>query len=139
MFELNWRHDGRRIVVPVSVLPPAPANDLRGISGSALLDTGSTTSGITGAVAQALGLIGRGKRPLSSAQGEGQAERHLFRIALWPKRQEDEPPTFPFIFEEVIGFELTNSFQFEALIGMDILRYCDFQMQRDGRCTLRCG
>jgi hypothetical protein len=138
MLRIEWRRDQRRIVIPVSILAPAPASDLTGVQGRALLDTGSTTSGITKSVASTLGLVGRGKRPLGSAQGEGQAERYLFRIGVAP----DTPagaPAFPFIFEEVIGFELSNSFQFEALIGMDILNQCDFVMERDGRCSLQFG
>jgi len=48
-------------------------------------------------------------------------------------------PDYPFLFEEVIGIELTNTFDFDALLGMDILRQCDFSMNRDGRCSLRFG
>ena len=90
-------------------------------------------------MAEKLGLIGRGKRPIGSAQGEGQAERYLFRIGLKPERPGDSAPAFPFVFDEVIGFELANSFQFEALLGMDILARCDFTMRRDGVCILRFG
>ena len=139
MSEIEWRHDGRRLSIPVQILAPSPANDLAGVQGSALVDTGSTISGITRRVAEGLGLRGIGKRPLSSAQGEGQAERYLFRVGLMPARGGNEPPSFPFIFEEVIGFELTNNFQFEALLGMDILRQCDFAMDRSGRCSIRFG
>jgi len=39
----------------------------------------------------------------------------------------------------VSGFELAGSFQFEALLGMDILGECDLVMRRDGSCTLRFG
>jgi hypothetical protein len=138
MLAIDWRHDGRRIVVPISIFAPAPSNELTGVHGSALLDTGSTTSEITKSVAASLGLVGRGKRVLASAQGEGQAERYLFRVGLWPDRA-DAAPAFPFLFEEVIGFELANSFQFQALLGMDILRRCDFSMDRSGGCRLRFG
>ncbi len=48
-------------------------------------------------------------------------------------------PAFPYVFEEVIGFELTNNFQFEALIGMDILRQCDLSLLRSGLCKLSFG
>jgi hypothetical protein len=133
---IEWRHDGRRIVLPVIILPPDPATDLNGIEAVALLDTGSTTSGITPRIARALDLTKRGKRPLGSAQGEGQAERYLFRVGLKPPL---EQPTFPYIFGDVSGFELSDSFQLGALIGMDILRECDFEMRRDGLCRLRFG
>jgi hypothetical protein len=133
---IEWRHSGRRIVLPVSILAPQPSTDLGGFNGLALLDTGSTTSGITPKVARNLSLAGRGKRPLSSAQGEGQAERYLFRIALTPPT---DGPTFPYVFDDVSGFELTDSFQLDALIGMDILSQCDFEMQRNGLCRLHFG
>jgi hypothetical protein len=139
MLEIDWRREQRRLVIPVLILAPSPAGDLTGVEGQALIDTGSTTSGITKAVASTLGLVGRGKRPLGSAQGEGQAERYLFRIGLKAGPTAEAEPSFPFIFEEVIGFELTNNFQLEALLGMDILGQCDLAMRRDGRCLLRFG
>ena len=103
-----------------------------------MLDTGSTTSGITQRVARALNLVRRGKRPLGSAQGEGQAERYLFRIGL-PASGPADAPRFPFIFEDVEGFELVDSFRLDALIGMDVLNQCDFQTGRDGLCRLTFG
>ena len=133
---IDWQHDGRRIVLPVLILPPEPSTDLSGYEGRALLDTGSTTSGITPRVARQLHLTKRGKRPIGSAQGEGQAERYLFRIGL--PFQEDGP-AFPFIFEGVSGFELAESFQLDGLIGLDILRRCDFSMDRVGHCRLQFG
>ena len=81
MLRVDWQHDRRRIIIPVTILPPTPASDLTGMHGHALLDTGSTTSDVTQATAEALGLVELGKRPLGSAQGLGQAERYLFRIA----------------------------------------------------------
>jgi hypothetical protein len=138
MPEIEWSREQRRLVLPVLIPAPTPANVLEGMAGRALVDTGSTTSGVTRRVAGELGLVGRGKRPIGSIQGEGQAERYLFRIGLTPHR-DDSPPAFPFIFEEVPGFELGNSFQFEALLGMDILERCDFSMRRDGRCILSFG
>ena len=133
---IEWRNDGRRILLPVVILAPTPSTDLTGFEGLALLDTGSTTSGVTARVAGSLGLAKRGKRPLGSAQGEGQAERYLFRIGVQPNT---EAPVFPFVFDDIIGFELSDSFQFEALLGMDILRQCDFAMSRTGRCSLQFG
>lgn len=102
-----------------------------------MVDTGSTTSAVTPRVVKALTLQQLGKRPLGSAQGEGQAERYLFRIAF--DTPDSTVPEFPFLFEEVIGFELTDSFQFDALIGMDILRQCDLLIRRDGFCRLSFG
>ena len=100
----------------------------------ALIDTGSSVSGVASKLAKSLGLVGLGKRPLKSAQGEGQVERYAFRIGLTP-----ENPGFPFVFEEVIGIELTNAFEFTALIGMDILAQCDLTLERSGRCEICFG
>ncbi len=64
------------------------------------------------------------------------AERYIFRVGLNPAT---DAPAFPFVFPEIVGFELSDSFQFEALIGMDILRQCDFSMARSGMCRLTFG
>jgi Aspartyl protease len=133
---IEWRHGGRRIVLPISILPPEPAFDLTGIAGIALVDTGSTTSAVTPRVVKALGLRPLGKRLLGSAQGEGMAERYIFRVGL---HSADEAPTFPYIFPEIVGFELSDSFQFEALIGMDILGQCDFSITKSRTCRLTFG
>jgi hypothetical protein len=133
---IEWQHDGRRILLPVLILRPTPSSDLTGYEGSALVDTGSTTSGITPRVARQLDLPRRGKRPLGSAQGEGQAERYLFRLAF---QLPTENPAFPYVFEDVIGFELAETFLFDVLVGMDVLRHCDFTMLRRGTCSLAFG
>jgi hypothetical protein len=133
---IEWRHDGRRLVVPVVILPPEPTSILTGVEAAALLDTGSTTSAITRRIAKGFGLQPLGKRPLGSAQGLGQAERYLFRIGLRPPI---DGPAFPFLFDEVSGFELSDSFELDALIGMDILKQCDFSMRRARACSLTFG
>lgn len=134
---IEWRHDQRRLIIPIIVQSPLPSFSSDGYQGTALVDTGSTISAVTPRVVRALLLPQLGKRPLSSAQGEGQAERYLFRFAL--QTSTNNAPAFPFMFEEVIGFELTDSFQFDALIGMDILSQCDFEMLRNGMCRLTFG
>ena len=82
MFHLECSNDRRRIILPVVILKPEPVTDLDGYKAMALLDTGATTTGITPRVIDALGLLSFGKRPLGSAQGDGQADRYLFRIGL---------------------------------------------------------
>jgi hypothetical protein len=59
---IEWRHDGARLVVPVTVYPPLTGAMLEGVAGRALIDTGSTTTGITARIAQPLGLRSIGKR-----------------------------------------------------------------------------
>lgn len=133
---IDFRHDGCRIVLPVLILEPSPSASFEGHRGFALLDTGSTATGVTRRVAKAMGLVGRGKRPIGSAQGEGQAERYVFRVGV---HGDDDAPTLPYVFDDVIGFELVDSFRFDALIGMDILRLCDFEFRRDGSGMLVVG
>lgn len=118
----------------MEILAPEPVTDLTSVAARALLDTGSTTSGVTSGIADQLRLPRLGKRPLGSAQGEAQAERFLFRVAL---RLPDAP--LPFVFNEIMGFEVRDGFAFNALIGMDILGQCDFEMRRDGSCRLAFG
>jgi hypothetical protein len=132
---IEWRRERRRILLPVIVLAPYPVTDLTGVEATALIDTGSSVSGIASQLAQELGLAGLGKRPLKSAQGEGQIERYAFRIGL----RANDDSAFPFVFEEVIGIELTSAFNFNALIGMDILGHCDLSLDRSGRCLLAFG
>ena len=133
---IEFEHDGSRLVVPVLILAPSPSTSFEGFQGNALLDTGATATGITKKVAQALNLMPRGKLPMGYAQGEGQAERFLFRVGL---HGAGHSPTLPYVFDDVIGFELANSFRFDALIGMDILGKCDFEMLRSKKCSLSFG
>lgn len=139
MSVIEWTRERRRILIPALVLAPYPATDLKGAEAIALLDTGSSVSGVALRVAETLKLARLGKRPLTSAQGQGQVERYAFRIGFRADSGEKDQPAFPFVFEEVIGIELTNAFEFDALIGMDILGQCDFEMRRDRLCRLCFG
>ena len=133
---IEWKRERRRILLPIVILRPYPVTDLSGADAIALIDTGSSVSGVAKALAQSLSLVGLEKRPLKSAQGEGQVERYAFRVGMRP---DDAELAFPFVFEEVIGIELTDAFEFNALIGMDILAQCDFTSDRQAVCSLRFG
>jgi len=50
-----------------------------------------------------------------------------------------DPPTFPFLFDDVVGFELRDNFHLDMLLGMDVLNQCDFSMNRSGVCRLIAG
>ena len=135
---IEWRHDNRQPIISVSILAPEPLTNFTEHEVPALLDTGSTTSGITKRVANELGLVGIGKRPLVSARHDDQVERFVFRIGLRASAA-SSAPTIPFVFDAVIGFELRAGFRFEALLGMDILSQCDLSMSRVGQCRLTFG
>jgi hypothetical protein len=138
MSVLRWTRERHRILLPVQILPPFPVSVLTGVDATALVDTGSSISGIALGLAEKLGLRRLGKLPLKSAQGLGQVERYAFRVGLRVGGA-DQSPSFPFVFDELVGIELTNTFEFNALIGMDVLNRCDFSMERTGRCSLRFG
>lgn len=135
MSVIRWTREDRRVLLPILILAPYPITDLSGVGATALVDTGSTVSGVAKRVAERLQLAKLGKRPLTSAQGQGQVERYAFRVGL----STGESPAFPFVFDEIIGIELTNTFDFDALIGMDVLKQCDFTMSRDRSCSLVFG
>jgi hypothetical protein len=136
MSHTEWAHDRRRLLLPIKIFPPTPIATFDGVTATALVDTGSTTSGISTAIAAALQLVRRGKRPLGSAGGEFQAERYLFRVGIEQVLSSSATPAFPYIFDDVMGFELIGSGQFDALIGMDILGLCDLHVSREGRARL---
>jgi hypothetical protein len=139
MPSIEWRRERRRILLPIQILPPFPVTELTGVDAIALIDTGSSISGIAVGLADKLGLEALGSRPLVSAQGRSQVERYSFRIGLPVGPPSGAVPSFPFVFPEVVGMELTNAFQFNALVGMDVLGQCDFTTERAGRCRLGFG
>lgn len=131
--ELRWRRTGSRILLDLLILRPDPPNDLTSVPVRALLDTGASACGVSSSVARHLDLPIIGKEPIVTAGGLIQAERYLLRVGL----QLDEP--FPFIFDDIVGFELADHDAFQAVLGMDVLARCDFEMHRDGTCRLRAG
>jgi hypothetical protein len=135
MSQISWRHDGRRILLPVIVLKADDPFDMTHVAAQALVDTGATASGIDEKLAAQLGLRTSGKRPLHSAQGQGHAERYVFRIGIFPD-DHDPATNLPYVFQDIYGFGLKGSEYFDVLIGMDILRQCDFSMTRDGLCRI---
>lgn len=136
---IEWRHDGSRLVVPVIVYPPQTGTTFEGIAGQALIDTGSTTTGVTARIADQLGLRSIGKRLISTVGGEKHIDRFIFRVGLEGQAADSDAPTFPYIFEEVVGFELLDSFSFDVLLGMDILRQCELLIAPGNRCRLTFG
>lgn len=139
MPSIEWRRERRRILLPIQILRPLPITELTGADAIALIDTGSSVSGIASGLAEKLGLKSLGRRPLVSAQGQSQVERYSFRVGLPAGSSSGIVPSFPFVFAEVVGMELTNAFEFNALIGMDVLGQCDFTTERAGRCRLGFG
>jgi hypothetical protein len=138
MFHIEGIHDKRRIVTAIAIRPPDAGTDLNHLPGRALVDTGESTSGIKARVARRLGLRSTGKRTMMGLHGEGHVDQCIFQIGFIPDARE-YPNTLPFYFDEVDGFELKDSFQFDALIGMDILCQCDLAIYRNKRWRLSFG
>lgn len=126
----EWRRTGRRILLDLLILRPDPPNDLTSVSVRALLDTGASSCGIARDIATRLDLPSIGKQPIFTAGGLIQSERYLFRVGF------PQESSFPFIFDDITGFELTDTSAFQAVLGMDVLSHCDFTMRRDGSCSL---
>ena len=75
------------------------------------------------------------------ARGVQQVERYVFRVGLTSTADLGQP-IFPFVFDETLGFELSDTTslpdgrRLDAVVGMDVLSRCDFRLGRDGWCEL---
>ncbi len=134
MPELEWRHDRRRIQLPLSVLKPFPPSALTSVDATALLDTGATISGVSRWIMKSLNLPTIGKRPISTANGLLQTDHVAFRIGI-----RDDREALPFVFDDVMGFTFADTQSFDVVLGMDILNGCDLRILRDGTCRLAFG
>lgn len=61
----------------------------------------------------------------------------LFRIGLVPQGNSENG--LPFVFAETDGFRIRSSMGFDVILGMDVLRQCDFGMRRTGDWQLSFG
>lgn len=136
MLQIDGKHDGRRFVIPVRIFGADNFTDMTSVEAMALVDTGATVSGIDTSLASELDLRPIGKKPIFTAHGIAQIDHYLFRVGVYPDGPQQP---YPFIFPEVMGLALNGSEHFTALIGMDILRQCDFSMGRDQNCRLTFG
>lgn len=134
MSHYEWTRDGNRILLEIIILRPGDGADLTSVSATAILDTGATTSGVSTMIARNLALPAMAKRPINTANGLLQARRYLFRVGL-PQAASNAP----FVFDDILGFELNDGIAWPVLIGMDILARCDFSIRRDGSCSLAFG
>jgi len=136
MLEFSWPTFYGKPLIDILILPPA-AHDFRSVAAKALVDTGATTSAITASIAEELELPVIGKRPVASAHGEQQADRYLFRVGLPLERAGRPESPFPYILDDVEGFEIRSGFQFNALLGMDVLSRCELIVNHGRTCVMR--
>jgi hypothetical protein len=95
-----------------------PPSDFTHVAAVALVDTGSTVSGIGPRLIAELGLESHQKRRLKSATEERFVPYFLFRLGLWP---DGDRSALPFIFDGLDGFGRSRSSDFEVILGMDVL------------------
>jgi hypothetical protein len=127
--------DGRQIILSIAVLGSDNPTDLTFINASALLDTGATVSGIGPRIISELGLESHGKRPLGSATEIRMVNYFMFRLGIFS--QPEQP--LPYIFRELEGFGWPEPKSFDVILGMDVLKQCDFSMDRKGSWSLAFG
>jgi Aspartyl protease len=139
---VEWRHSGRNLIVPVAVMPDAGSdNAFDSIRVDGLLDTGATTIGIRGDVADRLALTPQGQRRVETANGPIWAREYILRLGLVPGNYRD--PAFdpnavlPYVFERhFVAFELQRGFAYPLLVGMDVFGLCDLHVLRDGNARI---
>jgi hypothetical protein len=128
------RHD-QKILLTVSILASENPTDLTCLEAVALLDTGSTVSGLGPKVISELGLESYGKRLLGSATDLRMVDYFIFRIGLFGRAD----AKIPYVFPELDGFGWPEPKRFDVILGMDVLSQCDFRMNRAGQWQLAFG
>jgi gag-polyprotein putative aspartyl protease len=131
---LKGRHDGRKILLPVAILRSDNPTDLTHVRGTALLDTGATTSALSPQIIEQLNLQTFEKRPLIVATEDRLVDYYLFRIGFFI-----EGNPLPYVFAETDGFGMRTSNSFDVILGMDVLRQCDLNIGRSGSWELTFG
>lgn len=141
MPQVEWRHDGQRLRLPLAIFPSI--TEQTGQSADliwGIIDTGATATGIRQDVVDRLGMLIKGKRRVFTANGDMIANEHLFRVGFYPGRY-DEAVEIPqsalphVLADEILGYALHPNFSVAAIIGMDIIASCDLQIRRSGRVT----
>jgi Aspartyl protease len=139
---VEWRHSGRSLIVPVAILPDADSpNAFDTVRTDGLVDTGATTTGIRGDIADRLGLVAQGQRRVETANGPIWAREYVVRIGLIPGdycgANFDPDAVLPFVFERhFVVFELLRGFTYPVLVGMDVIARCDLHVLRNGTARI---
>ena len=110
----------------------------------ALIDTGATGTGVRPDIAAKLHVRGRGRRLVSTANGDMLVPEFRLRLGFYPgffnSQASASSATMPTILDfGVNAHALREGFAYALLIGMDILSKCDFSMDRSGSCSLAFG
>ena len=136
MAEINWRHEGKRLVLPVAVLPSLVADNSHALDlTEALIDTGATGTGLRPDVAYRLGIQGRGRRRVLTANGDILVPEYRIRLGFYAGSYESEAQApsgeMPYILDlGLLAHALHEHFPYAMLIGMDVLQHCDLSILR---------
>ena len=123
-------------MLPVAILRSDNPTDLTHASGTALLDTGATSSAIGPQIIEKMQLRPYSKRPVVVATEQRLVDYYFFRVGLFT---DDAAAPIPYVFAETSGFGMQASDSFDIILGMDVLSQCDFTMDRDGEWKLTFG
>ena len=116
-----------------SAKPRQPALHTEALGVSALVDTGAARTCVTEQIARKAGLRVMGKTSISSVHGTEDANVYLADILLFVDLREDGgvvPLPGCFTTNVPLVEFVTNSPNFDALLGRDLLCLCDFRMTR---------
>lgn len=142
MAEVEWRHEGQRLVIPVAILPSSVATNASQIEiVEGLIDTGATGTGLRPDVAERLSLRGRGRRRILTANGDILVPEYRLRIGFFPGAYngpaEAQSSVFPVVLDfGILAHALRPIFPYALLIGMDVLHRCDLTILRDRTAKL---
>jgi hypothetical protein len=140
MAEIRWKHSGHRLLLPIAVLPSVAADNPNAIEVvEALIDTGATGTGLRPDIAAALGVPGRGKRRVLTANGDMLVPEYRVRIGFYCGSFDEFPVPHgnPYVLEfGLLVHALREHFAYPMLIGMDVLSQCDLSLHRDGSALL---
>lgn len=74
------------------------------------------------------------------ATEQQQLDFYVFRLGLFTDQPSASPGVgWPHVFAETEGFQIRQSDNFDVLLGMDIIRQCDFSIARSGSWSLQFG
>lgn len=124
-------------MLPVAVLPSLVAPNATAMEiVEGLVDTGATGTGLRPDVAERLGIVGRGRRRVLTANGDMLVPEFRVRLGFFPGRFDGAAEVAPASFPHVLDFgllvhALLPNFVYPILIGMDVLRRIEIHMKTD--------
>jgi predicted aspartyl protease len=139
---ISWRHDHRRILMPIAIFPSLrEPNATQTCTIRGLVDTGATGTGIRRNIIDQLSLPIKGYRRVGTANGDIKATEHLIRIGMYPGEYNmpdyNPPEIMPFVIErELLVYSLHPQFTYAAIIGMDVIAAGEFCLNSNGTVSL---